>query len=71
MQMPDVAAVPVFVSCCALSLPNSVCRCYIYVASCTVPLLAVIGCYPGDVGWLNIILFMIGFLLNQFSTNCL
>jgi hypothetical protein len=34
---------------------------------CTVPLLAVIGCYPGGVGWLNIIVFMIGLLLGQFS----
>ncbi len=32
------------------------------------PLLALIGCYPSDVGWLNIILFMIGSLLGQFST---
>jgi hypothetical protein len=37
--------------------------------SCTVPLLALIGCYPSDVGWLNIILFMIGLLLGQFSTD--
>ncbi len=37
--------------------------------SCTVPLLAVIGCYPIDVGWLNIIIFMIGLLLGQFSTD--
>ena len=29
---------------------------------------AVIGCYPSDVGWLNIILFMIVLLLSQFST---
>jgi hypothetical protein len=38
------------------------------VGMCALTLLAVIGCYPANVGWLSIILFMIGLLLYQFST---